>query len=334
MSNALVIGGGISGVACAEALASRGIDVELVDRGRALGGRMASRTLRETGTSCDGRVVDIGASYFTVRDDRFREVVNGWMARDLAREWTDAFHVADSDGIQGVRSGPMRYAAPGGLRSLVLDLARSLPKVTSGTEITSVALIDGALHADGCIRDAIALCMPNAQALRSLDDSVRSSELLDALDHVTYEPVIAVTLVFDERIWDIDGVFVNDDPVLTWIADDGSRRGDGAPVLVAHVHPVLSARHLDDPDSVIAAVVQTVRRLLGISIAPSWVSAHRWTLARPLAAHPEPCFLDPRGLGLAGDAWADGPRVETAWLSGHLLGQRLGQGLASRAGGA
>lgn len=284
---------------------------------------MASRTLRDSATAFDGRVVDIGASYFTVRDDSFRAVVDRWIERGLAREWTDAFHVADSDGLQGVRSGPMRYAASGGLRSLVLALAQSLPKVTSGTEITSVALIDGSLRADDRDHDAIAMCMPNAQALRLLDDSVLTPELSAALGHLTYEPVIAVTLVFDRRTWDIDGVFVNDDPVLTWIADDGARRGDAAPVLVAHVHPVLSARHLDDPDSVISAVVQTVCRILGITSAPSWVSAHRWTLARPLAAHPEPYFLDPLGLGLAGDAWADGPRVETAWLSGHLLGQAL-----------
>jgi predicted NAD/FAD-dependent oxidoreductase len=47
-----------------------------------------------------------------------------------------------------------------------------------------------------------------------------------------------------------------------------------------------------------------------------------------MTAHLEPFYLDEgRALGLAGDAWADGPKVETAWLSGHLLGAELGRHL-------
>ena len=58
----VVVGGGISGIACASALSEAGLDVAVRDRGRVLGGRMMSRTLRDTGTRFDGRVVDIGAS--------------------------------------------------------------------------------------------------------------------------------------------------------------------------------------------------------------------------------------------------------------------------------
>jgi predicted NAD/FAD-dependent oxidoreductase len=47
-----------------------------------------------------------------------------------------------------------------------------------------------------------------------------------------------------------------------------------------------------------------------------------------MAAHVEAFYLDEeRLLGLAGDAWADGPKVETAWLSGHLLGGELARRL-------
>ena len=46
--------------------------------------------------------------------------------------------------------------------------------------------------------------------------------------------MLALTATFETRTWDLDGAFVSDDTILGWIADDGSRRGDGAPVLVAH----------------------------------------------------------------------------------------------------
>ena len=171
--------------------------------------------------------------------------------------------------------------------------------------------------------------MPNAQAHRLLDPSLRTESVETALTGITYEPVIAVTAVFDEQCWeDFDGMFVNDDPVITWIANDGSRRGDDAPVLVAHVNPVLSARHLEDPTAVLPVVLATLRRVLSLPAQPTWVDAHRWTFAKPMTAHLEPFYLDEgRALGLAGDAWADGPKVETAWLSGHLLGAELGRRL-------
>lgn len=312
-SRVTVVGGGISGAACANALVASGIDVVLRDRGRRLGGRMASRTLRDTGTPHDGRPVDIGASYFTARDPEFVAQVDHWMSEGIVREWTDSFHVADPDGIQGVRSGPMRYAAPRGLRSVVESMIDARVEVRSGDDVTD-------LPSDA----PVALCMPIPQA-RRLDDRIPESS-------ITWEPVIAVTCVFDERSWlDLDGVFVNDDPVLTWIADDGRRRGDGAPVLVAHVHPVLSAGHLAEPAAVVPQAVAGVRRVLGIGDYPAWVDAHRWTYAKPLTAHEDPFWLSPDGLvGVAGDVWAAGPRVEAAWLSGTALGRAL----ASRMSGA
>jgi len=329
MSGALVVGAGISGIACATAMAEAGVIPLVVDRGRAVGGRMASRTLRDTGTAFDGRVVDIGASYFTVSTPQFRTVVDDWSARDLARPWTDTFHVADSEGVQAVRTGPMRYAANGGLRSLIVDAASKLPDVWSSIDVTSVTADDTSLIVDGERRSAVALCMPNAQAHRLISSPLMTPGLEASLTGITYEPVIAVTAVFEEQCWeDFDGMFVNDDPVLTWIANDGARRGDDAPVLVAHVNPVLAARHLDDPASVLPLVIATLGRVLSLTAQPSWVDAHRWTFAKPMAAHQEPFHLEEtRLLGLAGDAWADGPKVETAWLSGHLLGAELARRL-------
>ena len=325
MTTALVVGAGISGLACAASLHAAGIDVAVAERGRAVGGRMASRRLRDTGSACDGRTVDIGASYFTASTPMYQDVVQDWIDRDLARAWTDTFHVADSDGVLGVRTGPMRYAANAGLRSLLHDLASRLPQVSVQCEVSSVRSDPGGLVVDERVVDAVALCMPNAQAHRIIDASVMTAEVESALTAVTYEPVIAVTLVFAQQCWnDFDGMFINDDPVLTWVANDGSRRGDGAPVLVAHVNPVLAAHHLHDAPSVVPLVIATVSRIMSLGQLPVWTDAQRWTYAKPLAAHREAFHLQADSmLGLAGDAWADGPRVETAWLSGHLLGEQM-----------
>lgn len=315
----VVIGAGIAGVACATALRDRGIAPTVLDRGRVPGGRMASRTLRGSGTPYDGRVTDIGASYFTARDPRFREIVSRLEHDGTVRAWTDTFHVADGSGITGVRTGPMRYAAPRGLRSVVETLAAGLA-IEHGREVREACCEQGSLLVDGEPARALALCLPQPQAARFAGPG-----LLPDAEPPTWEPVIAVTAVFEERCWpELDGVFVNDDPVLTWIADDGARRGDGAPVLVAHVHPVLAAGHLEDPAGVLPAAVATLHRVLRTSAQPVWVEAMRWTFARPLSADDAPCWLvSDLPAGAAGDAWHGGPRIEAAWLSGSALGSAL-----------
>ena len=318
----LVIGGGISGIACATSLLDAGADVHIIDRGRVLGGRMASKRLRDTGTAFDGHVVDYGASYFTASDPLFAAQVAEWIDAGIVRAWTDGFHVAEVDEIIGVRSGPMRYAAPAGLRSIVEHMAAGITeqRITQPHEITSLTHTDGVFLADEFIGSAAALCLPLPQAQK-----FAARELLPTVTHV-WEPVIAVTAVFDERCWqEIDGVFVNDNPVITWIADDGARRGDGAPVLVAHVNPVLAARHLEDPSSVTGLVIAALSRVLGITELPTWASAHRWSLAKPMDAAPEAAWVHPElRLGMAGDAWSGIPKVESAWLSGRALAHALG----------
>lgn len=324
-SAAVVVGGGISGVACAVALAAAGVPVRVLERGRRLSGRMSSRTLRGSGTAFDGRVVDIGASYFTTSDPGFVDVIDRLEARGVVRAWTTSFHVAGPTGLEGVATGPMRYSAPAGLRSVVEALASDAPQldVALGHEVGTVAISGAGVTVDGVEADAVAVCMPAPQAARISSDVPPAA--------ATWEPVIAVTCVYDRRRWpELDGVFVNDDPVLTWIADDGRRRGDGAPVLVAHVNPVLAARHLDDPGAVVPLAVATINRVLGIDAYPDWVESHRWTYAKPLAASDEPFWLHGSSLlGQAGDAWSAGPRVEAAWLSGHRLGSALAEALGS-----
>lgn len=306
-----IIGAGISGLACARALQSRGVAARVVDRGRRAGGRMASRTI-------DGRDVDLGASYFTVEQgSAFEPVVADWMSRGIAREWTDAFAIAGPDGIRETRTGPMRYAAPGGLRSLVVDLADGLP-VVQGEVV------------DRAVAPWTVLAMPDPQARRLLVAKPEVRALLD--DGGGWEPVIAVALRWPTRQWPegFAGAFVHDSPDISFIADDGSRRGDHAPVLVAHTTAGLAAQHLDAPDGAIEPATAAVSGALGIDERPSSTFAHRWTFAKPVAQHPEPFLLvEGAGIGVCGDAWGPKASVAAAWTSGDALGRELAARLQS-----
>ncbi|MCW2606144.1 MAG: hypothetical protein JWO60_837, partial [Frankiales bacterium] len=142
-----------------------------------------------------------------------------------------------------------------------------------------------------------------------------------ALGGRAWQPVLALAAGFAARGWDLDGAFVHGDDVLEWLADDGSRRGDGAPVLVAHSTPAFAAPRLQDPQAAGPAMVEAVRRLLDLP-EPAWWRVQRWTHAKPVGEREAPCFLGDAGVGLCGDGWG-ASKVEAAYLSGLTLAERL-----------
>ncbi len=310
-----VIGAGISGIACARTLADAGMDVVVLDRGRHLGGRMAVRTDH-------GRPVDVGASYFTVADPAFDAVVRDWVERGLARPWTDTLGVYEAGSAGGgaalrASTGPMRWAGSRGLRSLVENLAEGLD-----VRQVLVSGVGPGPTVDGDPVLAAVLAMPDPQGRRLLHPDLTAE---GAALSAGFEPVLVLTAAWPSRGWDdnLDGLFVNGDDQLSWIADDGRRRGDGAPVLVAHSTPATAAAHLHEPEQAAAPMLRALRRILSIRDEPTWTQLQRWTYARPTGTRSERYLLTDDGISACGDGWSDKPRVEAAYLSGIALGTAL-----------
>lgn len=305
----VVVGAGLAGVACARELARAGVPVHLRERGRVAGGRMASRRFA-------GRPVDLGAAYLTVSDPGFAAVLRQWRAAGLAREWTDTFFAYRGAGRREV-AGPMRWAAPRGLRSLVEQLAQDLP-VDLGRPVHRVGpgpTVDG----QSCA--AVVLAMPGPQAAPLLDPALTTATR--ATRAQGWSPSLAAMLRFPERCWgELRGAFVNAHPVLALVCDDGDRRGDAAPVLVAHSTPEFAAAHLAQPAAAASAIELAVRDLLALPMSAEELYVHRWTYAKPTVEVTATYHLDDDGIGLAGDAFGP-PRAQTAWRSGHDLARAL-----------
>ncbi|MEO7746001.1 MAG: FAD-dependent oxidoreductase [Actinomycetota bacterium] len=316
MNPVVVVGAGIAGVACARELAAAGLPVRVLDRGRRVGGRMAVRTV-------DGHAVDTGASYFTVSEPAFASVVEDWRERGLAREWTDTFHLAGPDGLEGTKAGPVRWAATQGLRSLVVDLARGLDVVSDHVvERVAPGLVDGEPAS------AVVLAMPDPQAAR----------LTEVTDPVTdYTPALVLAAGFARRTWPrLDASFVHDDPSITFVADDGARRGDDAAVLVAHSTADLARAHLAEPAGATDAMLAALARVTGVTDLAdqaTWSFVHRWTFAQPASTREQPWHLGEDLVGRCGDGWSTRPRVEAAFESGRLLGAELVARLGAAAPG-
>jgi renalase len=310
----LVVGAGVAGVACAVQLRAAGVPVRVLDRASVVGGRMATRRLH-------GRPVDLGAAYFTVSDPEFSELVARWRTLGLARPWTSVLTVL-ADGGRVPAPGPLRWATPAGLRSLVQELSLGLDVELE----RQVHHVGPGPDVDGEHADVVVLAMPDPQALRLVHPS---SPAATALADRGWRPTIAVAAGWASRDWDpLPAAFVNDHPVLSMIADDGDRRGDGAPVLVAHTTADLARAHDADPDGAVAPVLRAISELLGVRAAPEWTHAHRWRYSAPLGSRAEPFHLGADNIGLAGDGWGHS-KIETAWRSGTDLGRAVVKRLAA-----
>nr|WP_296073105.1 FAD-dependent oxidoreductase [uncultured Actinoplanes sp.] len=283
----VVVGAGIAGLACARELVDAGVPVRVLERSGDAGGRLA--TLRR-----GDRPVDVGAQYVTADDPAFMGRLQTWRIDGLARPWTDTFR-----GQHG--SAPMRWGAPGGLRSLAADLAREL-RVEYHSPVGGLSELATA--------DAVVLAMPGPEALEITD--------LAAAREQSWSPALTAVLSYGERSWPrFAGVFVNDHPVLATVFDDGDRRGDLAPVLVAHSTAGFAAGHSDDDPARLLA--EAVGEVLGIGAKPE-VELVRWRYAQPRPGHG--LFAREDNVYLAGDAFGR-PRVQTAWLSGRAVARDI-----------
>lgn len=306
----IVVGAGVAGLSCARALADAGVAVRVLDRARVVGGRLASRRY-------DGRPADIGAAYLTADDPDFAALVARWHAAGLARPWTDTLMAYDAGRPARSTRGPVRWAAPGGLRTLAEELAAGLDVHLQ----ESVAAVAPGPRVDGEPADAVVLAMPGPQALRVLDHELRPVRA--AAGAQRWSPVLAAVLHYPNRQWGAGiGGFVNGHPLLANVHDDGDRRGDAAAVLVVHSTSEFAVRHLDDPAAAGPALERATRELLALPDPAAAVHVHRWSFAQP---EPAPESADHHLTGavaLAGDAFGR-PRVQTAWLSGRAAGRAL-----------
>ena len=323
----IVVGAGISGLLAARALQREGWDVTVLDKGRGVGGRMATRRVGE-GT------FDHGAQFFTVRGERFAGLVEGWLESGVAAEWTRGF--ADAEGRPN-EDGHPRYRGTEGMTSIPKYISRGLDvrteeralRVDDGDDGWEVVCESG-LRVAG---DALVLGAPVPQALDltssgsyTLPDGARRQ-----LEAVSYDPCVALMALLEgpTSVPEPGGMQIKGEP-LDWIGDNKRKGISEAPCITVHAGPDWSRSHFEDGESeVVDSMISLAGDRLGADLAPAVVetSLARWRYSWVTNPHPEPCLVasETPPLLFCGDAFGQ-PKVEGAALSGlaaadHLLGR-------------
>lgn len=322
----LVVGAGVAGLTAAQALHNSGFAVSVVDKGRAPGGRISSRT-------GDHGPFDHGAQYFTARDPLFLARVKAWCAAGVAAPWNGRIGVARKGDLTPKDDQPTRYVGVPSMRAIALHQARLLD-VRSEVKVEALERSNGQwrtkLASNETLEpaDAVLVTAPSEQAHTLL---APAPALAAAAKRVRHAPCWAVMVNFEGRL-DIayDGLFVHDSP-LSWIARDSAKPGRPAGERwVLHGSAEWSEAHIEDGgDDVARHLLAAFFESTGHPrVEPQRLVAHRWRYAIAEPPIDRGCLFDDElRIGSAGD-WLHGARVEGAYLSGLLAATRVREALA------
>lgn len=313
----IIVGAGISGLLAATVLKREGCSVQILEKSRGVGGRMATRR--------DGPArFDHGAQFFTVRDPGFAKWVERWETAGLVAPWFHRF--PEEDGALG----HVRYRGVPCMRAIGKHLAKDLDVVLNervvslhhGNEEWTLTTASG----DTCRGRFLLLTAPVPQSLRILFNSNISFRLnkLRPLIEFEYSRCLSVLAVLDGPSGIPDYGLIRPRNAVVRMIVDNQMKGvsPDCPAITIHSTSQFAAHHWETSDE------ERIPLILGAAL-PSLqskivkASLHRWRYNEARNPLDTPYFFSRRhSLSLAGDGFG-GSRIESAALSGLAAAEHL-----------
>jgi hypothetical protein len=306
MMPAVIIGAGMAGLACARRLADAGMAPVVLDKGRGIGERVATRRAGDL-------QFDHGAQYMNAHGAGFASVLNELEKAGTLAGWADGTGRTHHVGVPGMSAIPKALGAGLDIRQNA-QVLRLVPNAGGWL----MRLQDGTLCAE---RVVVTVPAPQVAALLGADHLLAAA--LGAVQVAPCLTLMAAVAAAAPFITRKDA----DDP-LSWIAQDsakpGRSQGHGA-LWLAQAGAAFSAAHLeDDPATLTAHMLPLMCDRLGETLDNvTHATAHRWRYARVTQALGQPFLCSDDGSLYLGGDWCHGARIKAAWDSGTTMAADL-----------
>ena len=262
MQTIAIIGAGITGLACAAKLKAVGLDPIVYDKGRGIGGRMATR---RTNT---GLQFDHGAQHIRAKSSGFQTVLDDAERVGMVSQWDLGDH--------------SRYVGTPGMNGLAKYLAQGIT-VHQKAHVTRIHETEAGcnflLENEILSAAKLVVTVPAPQAIDLLGGD---SAFLEKIASVEIDPCLTLMVAFDKEV---TASFVSrrapDDPI-SWLALDSNKPGRATRnCWVAQASPSWSKQHLEGGfEQISDAMLPLVCERLGTKASNViHVAAHRWRYA-------------------------------------------------------
>ena len=306
MTPVIIIGAGIAGLACARRLADAGMAPIVLDKGRGIGGRVATRRAEDL-------QFDHGAQYVNARGAGFASVLEAQDTAGTLAGWADGTGRTHRVGVPGMSALPKALGAGLDIRQNTQVL-----RLTPDAGGWLLHLADGTLQASSVV---VTVPAPQVADLLGADHPlVAPLGKVQMAPCLTLMAAVASPAPFATR--------KDPDDALSWIAQDSAKPGRPqahGTLWVAQAGTAFSMAHLEDDQATLTARMLPLLcdRLGAPRAAVTHASTHRWRYARVTRPLGQP-FLrsDDASLYLGGD-WCLGARIEAAWDSGTAIAADL-----------
>ncbi len=307
-TDVLIIGAGIAGLLAATEIKKSGHRVIVVDKGRGVGGRLATRRIGQA-------TFDHGAQFITARHPRFAAAIQEWEKAGVVTEWyrNSGTHSEDHP----------RWRGNSGMTAIAKYLAKDL-SVFPGNRVISlvndskrfVAIFE---NNEKIFANSIILTAPVPQSLELIKSGgiELATKMKNRLESITYEPCIAVMAITDGPVKiPSPGGFAPESGPIAWIADNYVKKISTIPAVTIHANASFSSENWEkDRKEVGKELLMAAEAFLVSDVVDYQV--HGWLYSKPVGVSEDACLIvcDYPPLILAGDAFG-GPSVEGAALSG------------------
>lgn len=308
----------MAGLSCARVMRQAGFYVDVFERDRIIGGRMATARIGMA-------TFDHGAQYLTARGTVFRSYLDELTGVGYAARWMPRSH-------DGTESGQMHpwYVGTPGMSMVVRPLAESV-RIHTNRNVHTIDNRGSALkiwfddETSAGPYSAIAVAVPAPAArllLGNMDYFIRP------MSKVRMSPCWALMVRFEDITLPDQDVFSDMSEVIRWVARNSSkpnrsaRRGES---IVVHASPTWSRETEDmEPDDVAEELWSELSQALELPpTRPKTMSAHLWRHGLVDDSLGETCmFSTEHRIGVAGD-WCLGRLGEHAFESGNRVGRMI-----------